>query len=470
MFLLLLLFGTPCFSQSYCSCGPTTSVDTNLGGTTLAGETLTIVDTTDCPGFVGPRDLTYLQADLAPGVTYALVFNVTTCGNVFPSLAGAWIDYNQNLLFDSFESLAPFTAAKNTVTFSFTIPSEALTGTTRLRVQVQETQATTLNPCASFPYGGTKDFSVIIGQRYCDSGPTTSLDANLGLVQLFGDRGGIDLKLTCPGQIGPQLSNQSTSLVRGNKYTLTINVTSCSNASFGTLSGFWIDLDHNGQYSDKDLIASTQEKGIVDLTFTLPTGGYLGNTSLRVQVQETNGISLNPCAMFPYGATQDFWINLTDSSSTYCISGPMALQDTALGPVTLNGISKNINNQDGCPGVLGPQDLTSQSADLLIGGAYTINYTVLNCTANQFPVVSTAWIDFDQNLLFETWEQISTFSTSFGARSVLFKVPVSTPSQAVKIGKTRLRVQVQEKAGPPIIACEQFAYGGTKDFTILISG
>jgi len=33
-------------------------------------------------------------------------------------------------------------------------------GVTRLRVQVQETQATTLNPCATFPYGATKDFTV----------------------------------------------------------------------------------------------------------------------------------------------------------------------------------------------------------------------------------------------------------------------------------------------------------------------
>jgi len=153
------------FGQDYCNCGPTTTVDSNLGLVSLVGDGKSITDDSNCPGTIGPKDLTAQVADVAPGGTYKLVFTVTTCGNSFPTLAGAWIDWNQNQQFDANELLAPFTTSKNAVEQTFAVPAagpDLVYGTTRLRVQVQETQATTLNPCASFPYGATKDFSVSV--------------------------------------------------------------------------------------------------------------------------------------------------------------------------------------------------------------------------------------------------------------------------------------------------------------------
>jgi hypothetical protein len=133
------------------------------------------MDDTNCPGFIGPKDLTALKADLSPGASYNLIYTVTSCGNSFPTLAGAWIDYNKNFVFDdATERLGAFSTTKNAVTQAFTVPpadgTNVLFGETRLRVQVQETQATTLNPCASFPYGATKDFTVVIKSSGGSSG------------------------------------------------------------------------------------------------------------------------------------------------------------------------------------------------------------------------------------------------------------------------------------------------------------
>jgi len=154
------------FGQGYCNCGPTTTVDSNLGLVSLVGDGKSIADDSNCPGTIGPKDLTAQVADVSPGGTYKLVFTVTTCGNSFPTLSGAWIDWNLNQQFDANELLAPFTTSKNAVEQTFAVPvggsPDLVYGTTRLRVQVQETQATTLNPCASFPYGATKDFSVSV--------------------------------------------------------------------------------------------------------------------------------------------------------------------------------------------------------------------------------------------------------------------------------------------------------------------
>jgi len=168
VFLLVLSLFALALGQTYCSSGPTTTVDSNLGAVSLQGDSSNIADDTNCPGYFGPRDLTAQKADLSFGKTYTLIFTVTTCGNSFPTLAGAWIDYNSDQQFSDDEKLFAFNTSKNAVSREFVVPASGsaspaiIAGLTRMRVQVQETQATTLNPCATFPYGATKDFGIQI--------------------------------------------------------------------------------------------------------------------------------------------------------------------------------------------------------------------------------------------------------------------------------------------------------------------
>eukprot|EP00456_Euglypha_rotunda_P076282 TRINITY_DN7129_c0_g1_i2.p1 TRINITY_DN7129_c0_g1~~TRINITY_DN7129_c0_g1_i2.p1 ORF type:complete len:131 (-),score=17.13 TRINITY_DN7129_c0_g1_i2:24-416(-) len=106
---LFVLFVVTCYGQTYCAPGPTTTVDGNLGYTNMSGDTRGFADSSDCPGYIGARDLTNLWADVHPGGTYTLVYNVTTCGNVFPTVSGAWIDFDQNGTFEPTEALFNFT-------------------------------------------------------------------------------------------------------------------------------------------------------------------------------------------------------------------------------------------------------------------------------------------------------------------------------------------------------------------------
>lgn len=165
----LLLLGAflvaTAWAQTYCAPGPTTSVDGNLGKVIFIGDSKTITDTTDCPGYIGARDLTSMVADIHPQGMYELDYNVTTCGNVFPTVSGAWIDFDQNGSFDSTENLFPFNRSNGWIVTKFTInPSSPIKfGMTRMRVQVQETSSTQpLDPCSRFAYGGTKDFNISI--------------------------------------------------------------------------------------------------------------------------------------------------------------------------------------------------------------------------------------------------------------------------------------------------------------------
>jgi len=312
MLLLLSLFAY--VTGQYCPCGPTTTVDTNLGTTTLVGDSKSIADTTDCPGTIGPKDLTTLSADLS-SKTYLLTTNVTTCGNSFPTLTGAWIDWNQNTLFEENEVVGPFLSTRGVIQWSFTVPTGALSGKTRLRVQAQETSASVINPCASFPYGATKDFSVEVkggsNDLMCISGPLTNEDSNLGAVTLIGETRNIRDATDCPGQLGPQnFLDQIVDLIRGRSYNISFNVTTCGD-SYNTSSAVWIDYDNDLIFSSADLaVTYTKQQGVINAAFTVPTGSYLGDTVLRVQVQETESLKIDPCATFSYGGTKDFTVTL----------------------------------------------------------------------------------------------------------------------------------------------------------------
>jgi hypothetical protein len=234
--------------------------------------------------------------------------------------------------------------------------------------------------------------------------------------------------------------------------------------------GAWVDWSRDGLYTNDELLFPlSSQTGEVQQSFVIPLGDYYGDITLRVQVQETNANQIDPCADFPYGGTKDFTLRLKSEAETYCQSGPLQLGSTALGAIRVIGATSTIVSDSACPGALGPQDLTSQIADMVPGGIYTLNYTVVNCTATQNQIITSAWIDFDQNFQFSNWEQIILDNPRFGTFSSNFKVPVSTPTQQVKIGRTRIRIQTQQTSGTDIFACDQFQFGGTKDGSVVIS-
>jgi len=166
------IFCTYVFSQTptYCvaNVGPSSALDSNMGPVHLAGDSKTITQDSDCPGVLGVQLFLSMEADLSPGKSYNLQFTESTCGGIYPTLAAAWIDFNLDGVFSTAEQLLAFTPAKGLINVPFTVPSldnktlPAVVGTTRLRVQVQETYQTYIDPCGAFSYGGTKDFGIII--------------------------------------------------------------------------------------------------------------------------------------------------------------------------------------------------------------------------------------------------------------------------------------------------------------------
>ncbi|TAE60289.1 MAG: hypothetical protein EAZ89_01680, partial [Bacteroidetes bacterium] len=90
-------------------------------------------------------------------------YTITIVNNpTFTSGVAFWIDYNQNQTFEATEQLGTTTiAGGGTGTVSFSVPANALTGNTRLRM-VDNFSSIPTGPCVSLTFGETEDYTVNI--------------------------------------------------------------------------------------------------------------------------------------------------------------------------------------------------------------------------------------------------------------------------------------------------------------------
>lgn len=105
---------------------------------------------------------------LDPGANYVITI-YTPEGTGYAMSAGAWIDYNQNNLFDAADYLGGSSASNNNVVgglkheFQFTVPCNAKAGSTRLRAICQySTAVNSGSACSGVNYGEAWDFTITI--------------------------------------------------------------------------------------------------------------------------------------------------------------------------------------------------------------------------------------------------------------------------------------------------------------------
>jgi len=304
-------------AQSYCTCGPSSLIYTNLGPIKLVGDGSTIQDTTNCPRVLGPRDLTNLSADLSSQGIYTITYSITVCeGSYYYNQVGAWIDYNHNGYFDADEGLFfdNHTGSVPDASRSFVVPKNlSYFGPTRLRVQVQEVYGVEfINPCVNFSYGGTKDFTVILkpDSPYCESGPTSPEDTHLGPLLLRGESSDIvQFEEPCPGYLGPiNFTDVVADVIPGSTYPLALSVVTCRK-EYAVTASAWVDWNQNFEWEENERLFTVNKYGAIMHQLTVPADAKPGPTAMRTMVQENDGISpIGSCEMFKYGATQDYRI------------------------------------------------------------------------------------------------------------------------------------------------------------------
>ena len=105
-------------------------------------------------------------------------FSAGFTGTAYTEYWSVWIDYNKNGTFETTEQVATGSSSLSTILSStFTVPTTALAGPTRMRVSMKYNAAQTA--CETFSYGEVEDYTVNIGGAAI-AGFNTSFAGDLG--------------------------------------------------------------------------------------------------------------------------------------------------------------------------------------------------------------------------------------------------------------------------------------------------
>jgi chitodextrinase len=110
----------------------------------------------------GYADFTNLSTTLAIGSSNSITITPGWAGYTYRESYRVWIDYNQDGDFDdSGETVySKSRTTSSSISGSFTVPTSALTGSTRMRVSMKYNAYPTA--CETFSYGEVEDYTVII--------------------------------------------------------------------------------------------------------------------------------------------------------------------------------------------------------------------------------------------------------------------------------------------------------------------
>lgn len=158
---------------NYCTSQGNSTADEKIGKVVFGSISNTSTGTT------GYENYTALSTTASRGTAYTITITPFWTSTVYSEGYSVWIDYNQNGLFtDAGEQV--WTKATSTAAMasgSFTIPSNATLGTTRMRVSMKYNGTPTA--CETFSYGQVEDYSVTISGGTLD---TTAPSAPTALV------------------------------------------------------------------------------------------------------------------------------------------------------------------------------------------------------------------------------------------------------------------------------------------------
>ena len=113
---------------------------------------------TDGPGYV---NYTSISTSLAGGTSNTITLTPGFVGSSTTEYYTVYIDYNHNGVFTDAGETVVKVSSRNAVSKAFTVPTTALNGNTRMRIQMQRSAYQT-NPCATYTYGEVQDFTVNI--------------------------------------------------------------------------------------------------------------------------------------------------------------------------------------------------------------------------------------------------------------------------------------------------------------------
>ncbi len=245
------------------------------------------------------------------------------------------------------------------VTYTVTIPTDAVTGEIRMRV-VKNYNAPSPAPCSNpFIFGQVEDYTLNIVEEggeedYCQPDffyAASQANITLDQLSLFGES--IDLELSSltydENGYADYTSLPSSDLIAGNDYELTFQ-TSWQDPHYINVRA-WVDYNQNYQFDTDEEIGyisnGIDASGEDAFDFSVPEGTDAGVYRLRVMMQFPNSIpsDMNACGTSnSYGVAIDYNIEVVESTSVAVESVEVTTENNAAAEIiTENGTLQLLN-------------------------------------------------------------------------------------------------------------------------------
>ncbi len=299
----------------------------------------------------GYADFTSISTDLGQGDATTITITPTWTGTTYNEGYSVWIDYNQDGDFtDSGEQVWTQSATSSTpVSGSFTVPTGALEGNTRMRVSMKYNGVP--SACESFSYGEVEDYTVNIST----DGPAVC---------------------TTPTSLSTSAIAETTASLNWSNETVAIDYSVRVRAT-GTSS--WSTLSASGNI--------------------LNVSGLIADTQYEWQVRSNcsgNNSAYSPSSVFTTDAPV---------AVNYCESEGNDASFEWISRVRLGAIDNSTGSNNGYG------DFTNLSADLPRGAATTINVQAA-FSGSSYTEFWSIWIDLNQDGVFSTTERLVNGSSS----------------------------------------------------------
>lgn len=338
-------------------------------------------------------------SNLVKGEKATITITPSWPGTTYSEGYAVWIDYNQNGNFENDEKVFEKAPSKlKSIVGTFTVPSNAQKGTTRMRVSMKYREIP--RPCETFNFGEVEDYTIIIKK-----------DTTPPVITL----------------IGNDIINLST----GDKYT------ELGATAFDTIDG--------------ELTTSIKIKNNVNTSIE---GTYL----VTYNVNDSSGNSAKEIHRTVIVKSNEF---------DYCKSYSQSNEDEYIGKIVITDIESKFdlltNSSIEGNTSTGYSNFTSSIKSVAVKKSRNYTLTISpKWTGASFKEGYTAWIDFNQNGIFEVAETILRKTPSRSSSIIgRFVIP-----ENAKDGTTRMRISMKYNGIP--WACETFKYGEVEDYLVNI--
>jgi hypothetical protein len=329
-----------------------------------------------------------------------------------------WVDWNQDGVFDTAEEVAYASSGyASSHSGSFEIPTDALLGTTRMRIVNHWLSASgDVDPCATgFSYGEFEDYKFVVSPMADCAGTP--------------DGGTVTVAPTS-GNPGATYTVSSAEYTVGNgmSYQWQSNTDGAGWVNEGTAAA---------NYSSYSATAPS-EIG-VEVEWRLEVTCTLSNESA-------------------FSSTATFTTALTYCNPTIT---------STVEPIT-RVIFADIDNASPVNSTIKHEDFTSVEGNVELGETYDI--ALEGFTGGNYTNAFTVWIDWNQNGTFEATEMypIGTIVNSTGTDGKQALGSITVPAYATE-GSTRMRV-IKNFSSSPTNPCGSYSFGQIEDYTIIVDG